>query len=246
MSIQNFSSRKLTVNNHIIALFENPQIAFGYTHKGVTLKELSATIQNLACIQLTQIHSDIIFSSHHVREDSEGDGIIMTEKDKIGIIKTADCVPLFFWNRQFSTGGILHIGWRGLFRGIETKLIRLLKKMDIPATEMYFYLGPAIQKECYTVSEDLFHKFSNKPYGTKIFRENPSGNYQMDIKQGIIMSLVSMGITEFNIGDSGICTFCQNQSFPSFRFSGGSNERIYNYFVLKSNYQKKQSQRARF
>lgn len=234
MTIDDFFKRDLTINNHIITLFENGPLALGYTHRGTTLDELTTLIPGDRHIQLTQIHSDVIIPSHQIHSDSRGDGILLTEINTIGIIKTADCVPLFFWNQQLTTGGILHVGWRGLHRGIEIKLLPILKKMGVLPSEMHFYLGPAIQKECYTVSEDLHQKFSDKSYCKQIFQKNRADDYQMDLKKGITMSLVSLGIPRSNIRDSGICTSCHNTSFPSYRFSGGSSERIYNFIMLRT------------
>lgn len=233
MTLQNFSERIVSVENRFISIFENSLIIFGYTHKHAKTGDILSILKNQKYIELTQIHSNIIFPSNQIKKDSRGDGFILTEGRKIGIIKTADCVPLFFWDRDYSIGGILHVGWKGLFHGIETRLFPYLKKRGISPGDMHFHFGPSIQKECYTVSKDLFDKFSVKSYRDQIFFKNISEDYQMDIKKGIISSLISLGINDANISDSSICTFCQNRSFPSYRFNGGKKDRILNFIMIK-------------
>ncbi len=146
------------------------------------------------------------------------------------MIQTADCLPLFFFDRDQSRGGVIHVGWRGLQQGIETKLISLLGR---DRGKYDFYLGPAIERKCYEVGEELPVLFRGKTYADRIFTALGGGKYSMDLKYGLILSLDEAGIRPERIHDSGLCTYCSNGRFPSYRRDGKTGMRIFNFIMLK-------------
>ena len=172
---------------------------------------------------------------------TRGDGIFLDEMNTMAVIKTADCTPLFFWDDDYSTGGVIHIGWQGLLKGIETNLMTLLEKRHIYPGKLHFTMGPAIESKCYEVDPDLYEKFAPRWYRDMIFSphgEKP-GKYLLDIKKGISLSLQKSGVPMDRITDVEICTFCEAEQFPSYRqdkrngFTGENCGRIYNFLLLK-------------
>jgi copper oxidase (laccase) domain-containing protein len=97
----------------------------------------------------------------------------------------------------------------------------------------FFYLGPAIEKKCYPVGDELYRLFKKKPYSENIFTLRRDGKYLMDIKAGLIMSLRNSGIAAAQIQNCGLCTFCLPGRFPSYRRDGKTGKRIYNFFALR-------------
>jgi YfiH family protein len=156
----------------------------------------------------------------------------------MAVIKTADCTPLFFRDSHYSIGGIIHIGWQGLLKGIEKKMVVLLKEgKSIPLENLHFYLGPAIEKGCYEVGEDLYEQFSKKSYREDIFfykSHQQKRKYWMDVKKGISLSLQELGIPGSRIMDFRLCTFCEVERLPSYRRNKGTPNRIYNFLLLKN------------
>lgn len=220
------------IHNSFVNFFENNNIAFGYTEKNFNLHDLSIYFNHSDLIELEQIHSNIIFQSSQVEYGSKGDGIILDQKKKIAIIKTADCIPLFFWDDIYSYGGIIHIGWKGLYKEIELNLIESFKDKSIKLETLNFFFGPSIEKDCYEVDQNIYTKFKSKKYRNKFFFANKKGKYLMDIKKGISYSLKKSGIKEKKITYSKICTFCDKR-FPSYRRDRETNLRIYNFLILK-------------
>lgn len=245
-----------SVNNHFLNYYQDPKIIFGFTEKDFELKDLAAFFQNHThrLVELKQIHSDIIFFSSQLepalldRAESaaeqmgitRGDGIFLDEMNTMAIIKTADCTPLFFRNDDYSIGGVIHIGWQGLLKGIETNLMTLLEKRHILPGKLHFMMGPAIESKCYEVGPDLYEKFASRWYRDMIFfphNENP-GKYLLDIKKGISLSLQKSGVPIDRITNVETCTFCEAERFPSYRqdkrygFTGENCGRIYNFLLL--------------
>ena len=256
MSNRTINFKRISINGSVANVHETPSFMMGFTETGFPLESFSELtgLRVLTLKQLKQTHSDIVhFSSNipaatvtageyeepHIEEpcqSMEGDGIIVDERGTMAIIKTADCTPLFFHHPAGNFGGILHIGWRGLQKKIEKKALTMIKHMKQPVkqSELEFFTGPAIECDCYEVGSELFDDFESAGFRQEIFHKTPEKNekYLLDVKKGVYCSLKEEGIEGKKIKDSGICTYCEKERFPSYRRekSGG---RIFNFFMLK-------------
>ncbi len=225
--------KRIEVEGGFLNVKEDQGMVLGYTERGFRLARLGALFSPPRLVQLKQIHSDIILEAERIKSGSKGDGIVLGSRGEMAIIKTADCIPLFFWERTYSLGGILHIGWRGLLQGIETKLVGYLKQRALHLEDMVFFMGAGIDRDCYEVGEDLVTEFQHKGYADSIFSPGGRGKYLMDLKLGVRLSLRESGVPAENILDASICTFCTPDRLPSYRRGGNTNERIYNFLMLK-------------
>jgi len=215
---------------HTIHVYENARIIFGFSEKGFSAAALKRFFKPQPLLFLKQIHSARIVTDREWQAGSESDGIFLEKPGPVAVIQTADCLPLFFFKDDFSVGGVIHVGWRGLWQEIEKTLLKLIPGKR----ENYlFYLGPAIGKKCYPVGEELVRLFREKPYGENIFTPGRDGKYLMDLKAGLVMSLLNAGIAAAQIQDCGLCTFCLKNRFPSFRRDGKTGKRIYNFLSLR-------------
>ena len=181
---------------HAIQVYENERIILGFTEKGFSAAALKRFFEPQPLLFLKQIHSARIVKASDWQAGCESDGLLLEKPGIVAVIQTADCVPLFFFDDNFTVGGVIHVGWRGLCQGIEKKLLEM-----VPGNpEKYFYyLGPAIEKKCYPVGEDLYRLFMDKPYAESIFTPWRDGKYLMDLKAGLIMSLLNGGIAATQI-----------------------------------------------
>lgn len=225
--------RRTAFHEKYLNICQDSQIALGFTEKNFELNDLTKIFRTEDLIELKQVHADTIHFSKEIEPGSAGDGIILEQRNRLAVIKTADCVPLFFWDNTLTIAGIIHVGWQGLLRGIEQKLLILLKKRSISLENLYFFLGPSIERDCYQVGKDLYDKFSRKTYRQDLFLKLLQDKYLMDIKKGILLSLKSSGIREDQIMLSDLCTFCEKERFPSYRRDHKTGQRIYNFLYLK-------------
>lgn len=216
---------------YALTVFENERILFGHTASGFTSAGLQHFLTMKPLLFLKQVHGDRIISQADWRPAVEADGLILNLPGEAAVIQSADCLPLFFFNDDASRGGVIHVGWRGLQAGIEEKLVAML---GAEIGKFNFYLGPAIEKKCYEVGEELPRLFQSKVYADKIFAPRACGKYSMDIKSGLILSLRAAGIAPERIRDSGLCTYCSERRFPSYRRDGKTGRRIFNFLMLKS------------
>jgi YfiH family protein len=188
----NFDFTRKQVNGHFLNYYEDNHIILGFTEKDFRPEDLANHFNIYRLTELKQIHSEIIHLSSQIEtmkvpeEEPKinGDGIILDAKKTMAVIKTADCTPLFFRDTHYTTGGVVHIGWQGLLKGIEEEMIRLLEKRSVSPQDLHIFLGPAIESDCYEVGQDLYDKFEKKEYRDKIFNGCPGWNITFPGKTG--------------------------------------------------------------
>ena len=217
-------------------ILETDDLALGYTESRFPEKLLADFFAGKTFVSLKQTHSASIVETDSCEKGAEGDGILVSRSGIVAIIRTADCVPLFFFVRTprgEPRAGILHIGWRGLQQGIEKRLLSRLKTEGIAPDEISFLTGPAIGPECYPVGEELAAHFRGRSFFPQVFSDIGGGRYRMDLKEGIRSSLEEDGVPRSWIADAPLCTFCLNDRFPSYRRDGKTGDRIFNFLYLK-------------
>jgi copper oxidase (laccase) domain-containing protein len=69
------------------------------------------------------------------------------------LIKTADCIPLFLVDRESQALAAIHAGWRGLAKGIHTKLFR---QGHMNPKTTWAWVGPSMSGEGFEVREDMW------------------------------------------------------------------------------------------
>ncbi len=212
-------------------IYEEERLSFGYTAGNFPSKSLKLLFPDLPLLFLKQVHSDRIATDEEWHAGIEADGLLLDRHGVVAVVQTADCLPLFFFNEERSRGGVLHVGWRGLRLGIEERLAERLGKEFHGFT---FFLGPAIEKECYEVGEELRELFAKKDYANDIFSRSRPGKYFLDIKTGLKLSLQALGAAEGKVRDCGLCTRCAGGLFPSFRREGSTGRRIFNFLTLSA------------
>ncbi len=125
---------------------------------------------------LKQIHGpDVIRITEHDFISANlpiavADGMITREPDVALVIRTADCLPLFFHSGtegEHSLVGVIHCGWRGLSRGILPRAIDLIsflveqmkrEKQDVDPNITVFP-GPYICPSTYEVGHEVAAQF---------------------------------------------------------------------------------------
>lgn len=221
-----------------VHVYRSEHVILGFSEIGVTFTDLQglfpAGMQKAR--QLKQTHSDIVKPVDVLTEseDIEGDGIILNCPGIAGVIRTADCTPLFIWSDDGSAAAVIHVGWRGLLKGIEIEALHEIKHFfpGVNMLQLNAFLGPAIEQNCYEVGEDVYRAFSGKHYHADIFRPGKkAGKFLLDVKKGMTLSLEQAGMSLPRIIDSGICTYCEPARFPSYRRLPGSGQRIYNFML---------------
>ncbi len=235
----NLDSQKLVIT-FSSRIHGNMSLAYGDTTHALDnrknfLNNLDIDYRDLICAQ--QVHTSNI---KYVKEDDRGKGALssnsaikatdafITDKKNVPVaVFTADCLSVFLYDPLTPAIGLVHAGWRSSKENITDKTIKLMhKQFNTKPCELRVILGPSMRSCCFEVSGDF----------SKIFPKDVSrrGNsYYLDLVAANKREILEKGVKEANITDSGICTFCRNDQFFSFRKEGESCGRIMSVMMLR-------------
>lgn len=137
-------------------------------------------------------------------------------KVALGII-VADCIPLLFADLQARVIGVAHAGWRGTLTSITTNTVSEMEKLGSRATDILVSMGPHIGMCHYNVLEERAQKFLNNFDNDPKVASYFEGAWHVDIGWANYRQLLDAGVLKEHIDGPPTCTFCQNDTFFSFR-----------------------------
>ena len=163
------------------------------------------------------------------------DGLLAGESGVGVVVQSADCVPLLLWAARARAVAAVHAGWRGTRAGIASRAVsRLSEVYGAPVEEIHAAIGPAIRVCCYEVGDEVISAFAGSGRDIeRISRPGPRGRRHLDLVEENGAQLVSSGILAERVYDSGLCTFCENERFYSFRREGSGVGRIFGAVGLR-------------
>ncbi len=169
---------------------------------------------------LDQVHGDKFYNSSKLDDKILiGDAIYSTYLDEILIVKTADCMPIFFWSTKEKLIGLIHSGWKGTALGIAEKLfLELKKKYSLESIQAY--LGPCIRQNQYEVGEDLKVQFPNETHSA--FKEISNSKYLLDLKKILQQNLKNHQIP-IQLQDDEICSKLSSEFYSHRNKETGRN-----------------------
>ena len=93
------------------------------------------------------------------------DAFITNQPGMVLIIKSADCVPLFFYDPKNHAIGVAHAGWKGTSKNIVQEVINAMKnEYNSDPSHLIMAVGPSICGQCYdisTVTDDRTERFKS-------------------------------------------------------------------------------------
>ncbi|PJC28033.1 peptidoglycan editing factor PgeF [Candidatus Shapirobacteria bacterium CG_4_9_14_0_2_um_filter_39_11] len=177
-------------------------------------------LQKKNLVLMEQVHGDKV---KVVDEDEKGkvipgiDGMVTNTFGIVLGVKTADCLPILFYDPIGKIIGVVHAGWRGILARIAQKVIDLMIKMGSVPSDILIGIGPYIGGCCYSADNQragqFLGEFGNLP---SMIYSNQKGLY-LDLAVPTLNQLVQSGVPKENIFNSQICTSCQNKEFFSYR-----------------------------
>ncbi len=171
-------------------------------------------------VWLEQVHSNKVFLAEKCNTTAsaemhpvQADASVTRMDGVICAVLTADCLPVFFSNREGTEVAVAHAGWRGLHSGI---IRNTLAAMQSAAADVVVSLGPAIGPRAFEVGEEVYHAFVSKDQkNSSAFTSTDKDYYLCDIYQLARLELSAIGVTDVSGG--GYCTFYDAHRFYSYR-----------------------------
>ena len=167
-------------------------------------------------VLLKQIHSNKLFKINKLpKKKLIGDGLITNvRKIALGIL-TADCAPVFIYDKKKNKIGALHAGWRGAFKKIVTKMLDHFIKSGSKIEDLIAVVGPCIAQKHYEVKTDFKKKFLKQNNKNIRFFKIKRSKIYFDLGQYIYNQLVDYGLKNIDLIKKD--TYTKNNNFFSAR-----------------------------
>lgn len=161
---------------------------------------------------LQQVHGTLLAAPDDPRDLPEADGWVGRPPPGVLLgVRTADCLPVLYCHPTTRTLGLAHAGWRGAAAGIARGT---LKRMEVPAEEVFVVLGPCIGPCCYEVGEDVASAIGvSSPH----LRAAAAGKYRFDLPGFVRSQLFEAGVSPRNLDLVDLCTAHGTDRFYSYR-----------------------------
>lgn len=162
------------------------------------------------------------------------DGLMTDEKGIPLVTFYADCVPLFFLDKEKGVIALSHSGWRGTVQKMGLVTVRkMMETYGCRPENIIACIGPSICMDCYEVSEDVIIEFEKSFGSDEMFYRKENGKYQLDLWKANEMVLSEAGILKENIENRRICTCCNSDYLFSHRKTNGRRGNLAAFMMLK-------------
>jgi YfiH family protein len=189
-------------------------------------QELGLNTENVAMQK--QAHGDKINYVSKGGFYGESDALI-THKKNLGLaISTADCTPIFIFDKKNKMIAAVHSGWRGTEKKILLKVLNKLKEdHNSSPKELIVYIGPSICQKNYEVGKEVAEKFDEKYLIPKVDK------YLLDVSGINYDILLEFKIPKENIQLSSYCTFEMKYLLHSYRRDGFHSGRALGIIAMR-------------
>jgi hypothetical protein len=170
-------------------------------------------------VYLKQVHgtAGVVTLDGNTEDGIEADGCWTSVRGIACTIMVADCLPVLFAADDGSRVGAAHAGWRGLAGGIVEATVRA---MEVDASSLVAWLGPAIGPEAFEVGPEVKAAFEAcDASAARHFKPYREGKWLADLPALARMRLRALGITRIHGNDSSRkwCTVSNPSRFFSHR-----------------------------
>lgn len=213
--------------------WRSPRIVAGVTDRHV---EPSTVLHALRAdghtVDADQVHGSSLAAIGRHRQPIQripGCDALLTET--VGpalLIRTADCLPIFFTHSLRGVVGIAHAGWRGLAARLPARVIAAFRHLyQCRAEELEVAIGPAIHACCYEVGPEFAGRFG------RFVREH-DGRRTCDLIGVAMDQLRASGVRADRLVESARCTACEPDHWYSVRREGDATGRLTSFIMLRS------------
>jgi len=169
---------------------------------------------------LVQVHGTAVADLDRLAQSevATADAAVASQPGRVGVVLTADCMPLFFTDRKGSRVGVAHAGWRGMAAGVIENTVAAL---GTTPKDVIAWLGPAIGPLAFEVGPEVREAFMKDDAGAaEAFRTkaSPPGGPQKYLAD--LYALARRRLARAGVGSvtgGGFCTFTEKDRFFSYR-----------------------------
>jgi YfiH family protein len=172
-------------------------------------------------VWINQMHSKMSVNADSVSTIVNADASYSRIPGTVCGVLTADCLPVFVCNKEGTTVGIAHAGWRGLVDGVIESLI---ESLDSNIEDLIVHLGPAISQLSFEVGAEVKTKYLSKNKNFESCFAYINNKYYLDLYDAARVVLHSFGVSSISGGDR--CTYKESDQYFSYRRDGRCSGRM--------------------
>jgi len=140
------------------------------------------------------------------------DGSYSKNSQTVCVVMTADCLPLLLSNRKGDQVAAVHVGWRGLAKGVIEKAVA---QFACAPDEIIAWAGPCIGPDKFEIGMDVRHQLGGNDDCYLIGKNNKLfANLYLLCEQ----RLKAAGVTTYS--HAAMCTYSDKAQFFSYRRDG--------------------------
>ena len=197
---------------------------FGLDEYAILAKQSGFVYRTLSTAE--QVHGTHIACARPINSQfPKTDGLIGGAGDLL-IIRTADCLPVAFYDAVHHKTALVHSGWRGTMAKIsECAIWKMKDAFGTQPRDLSVHIGPGIDRESFEVERDvidILHRSFPDMHG--VYEKITDGKYHLDLQTVLVRHLVSLGVPEGKIFVSAHSTY-RETIFHSYRRDKKSSGR---------------------
>ena len=148
-----------------------------------------------------QVHSDNVQFIQETGFFKDTDGLLTDKQDIILSLQTADCVPIFLFDKINNIKGLIHSGWKGTKDKIIQKALNIMLDRGSIVSDIFVIVGASIQKCCYEIGDELIPLFNDRCIYIVDDKK------YLSLQEQILIDLSELNIQKNNIYIDNRCTF---------------------------------------
>lgn len=167
-------------------------------------------------VWVNQVHGVEVIDAATSSCLQNADASFTTKPNVVCVTMTADCLPVLFCDKKGSVVAAVHAGWRGLCDGV---IEAAITKMQVHASEILAWLGPAIGPDAFEVGDDVREQFIAKDSQAALAFKPHGDKWLCNMYLIATQRLNAHGVTEiYGAGvNEDFCTYSDEARFFSFR-----------------------------
>lgn len=173
--------------------------------------------------------------THPIEILEDTDAILTSSAHVALIVRTADCVPVIFIDKEKNILGISHQGWRGTLKKLVSLVIKKMKDLGSKPEDIRVSIGPSINECCYRIDEDRRYEFLSEfnGYSNKVLLARRGQTY-LNLPLLNYLLLVEEGVRKEAIDYFPFCTSCDEERFFSYRRDHKKNYGNMLHFIIRN------------
>ncbi len=172
----------------------------------------------------------------------EADVVVSGEAGVAVGVVTADCVPVLLATHSGSAVAAVHVGWRGLAKGVVEAGIDALRHAALRRGEtrdspIVAAIGPHIGACCYEVDEPVLKALESRfPYEVRrsLTPSKEPGRAYLSLSRLVCAELARLGVGPDQVEEvPRSCTHCDALRFHSYRRDGPRSGRLVHFVCAR-------------